>query len=63
MSNRPPVQDSIDFQLTNFEDARQSLDQLPEGLAEAQRLVPGYCVSQRRTPLPTDRALTGRTMD
>lgn len=63
MPNRPPVPDSIDFQLTDFEDARHSLDQLPEGLVEAQRAVPGYWVRQRRAPLPTDRALTGRAMD
>ncbi len=63
MFNRPPLQDTIDFQLTDLEDARLSLAQLPVGLVEAQRAVPEHCMRLRRALLPTDRALTGRAMD
>lgn len=62
MSNRSPPPDSIDFQLTDFEDARHALDQLPEGLIESQRVAPDYWLTRRRAPVPTDRALTGSAM-
>ena len=54
---------SIDFELTDFTDARHTLDQPPEGLIEAQRLAPDYWVQRRRALLPSDRALTGHTME
>ena len=60
-SPRPPG--SIDFELTDFTDARHSLNQPPEGLIEAQRLAPDYWVERRRSSLPSDRALTGHTME
>ena len=58
---RPPG--SIDFELTDFEDARHVLDNLPPGVAEAKHLQPGYWEHQRRKSVATDRALTGAAMD
>jgi hypothetical protein len=58
---RPPG--SIDFEITEFEDARHVLDDLPPGVVEAKHLQPGYWEQQRRKPVPTDRALTGAAMD
>lgn len=57
----PP--DSIDFELTDFDDARRSLDELPPGINEMQRLHSGDWSAVRRKPLPTDRAMTGAAMD
>ena len=58
---RPPG--SIDFELTDFEDARHVLDDLPAGVAAAKQLQPGYWSEQRRKSVATDRALTGAAMD
>jgi hypothetical protein len=58
---RPPG--SIDFEITEFEDARHVLDDLPPGLIESKHLQPGYWEQQRRKSMPTDRALTGAAMD
>lgn len=68
MSGQPPTKpprslDSIDFELTDFDDARHVLDDLPPGVAEAKHLQPGYWEEQRRKPVATDRALTGAAMD
>lgn len=60
-SNAPV--DAIDFEPTDFDDARRALDELPAGLAEMQRLRSGGWEGKRRKPLPTDRALTGAAMD
>ena len=54
---------TIDFELTDFEDARHVLDDLPPGVAEAKHLQPGYWEQQRRKLVATDRALTGAAMD
>lgn len=58
---RPPG--SIDFELTDFDSARQALDDLPAGVAEVQHMRPGFWEQQRRKSTPTDRALTGAAMD
>ena len=58
-----PPPGSIDFELTDFEDARHVLDDLPAGVAEAKHLQPGYWSEQRRKSVATDRALTGAAMD
>lgn len=63
MSNRPAPPGSIDFQLTDLDEARRVLDLPPDGLVEAQRLAPDYWTVRRRSPMPTDRALAGETMD
>ena len=62
---KPPPRnpDSIDFELTDFEDARHVLDDLPPGLVESKHLQPGYWEQQRRKSVATDRALTGQAMD
>jgi hypothetical protein len=67
MSSTPPPKpfgDSLDFEITDFNEARRSLDELPAGLAQLQRLRDGDDWSAaRRKLLPTDRALTGFAMD
>jgi hypothetical protein len=62
-SNKPSPPGSIDFEPTDFGEARRALDELPAGIAEVQRLRAGDWDAQRRKPLPTDRALTGAAMD
>jgi hypothetical protein len=59
---KPPLPDALDFELTDFEDAKRSLEELPPGVDQAQSLFKGW-ESLRRKPLPTDRALTGVAMD
>ena len=54
---------ALDFELTNFADARHALEELPAGIGELHRMKPGYWEKQRRTPLPTDKALAGMTID
>ena len=63
MSNRPKPPGSLDFEFIDLDEARRVLDLPPEGLVEAQQLEPDYWTMRRRSPLPTDRALTGETMD
>lgn len=68
MSNpQPPKKsqgyDSIDFEITDFDSARQVLDGLPPGVGRAKGLQSGFWEGQRRKPTPTDRALTGAAMD
>lgn len=55
--------DSIEFELTDFHSARQALEAPPPGVAEVRRLSPGYWEQRRRQPAPTDRALSGISMD
>jgi hypothetical protein len=61
----PPPPGSIDFEITDFDEARRALDELPAGLAEVQMLTAGASnwEARRRKPLPSDRALTGAAMD
>lgn len=54
---------TIEFELTDFEDARHALDDLPPGVAESKHLQPGYWEQQRRKSVASDRALTGLAMD
>jgi len=60
---KPPAPDSIDFEITDFDQARQVLNDLPPGVGRAKALEPGFWEQQRRKPTPTDRALTGAAMD
>ena len=60
---KTPPPGSIDFEITDFEHARQALDELPPGIAEVKHLQPGFWEQQRRKPTPADRALTGAAMD
>jgi len=59
----PPPLDTIEFEATDFDSARQALDELPPGVAEVQQLQPGFWEQRRRKPTATDRALTGAAMD
>jgi hypothetical protein len=69
MSSQPPPKsppsppDSIDFEITDFDQARQVLNDLPPGVGRVKTLEPGFWEHQRRKPVPTDRALTGAAMD
>ena len=53
----------MEFQPTTIDDARAVLDELPPDVARVLESVPGYWQKNRRSPLATDRALTGRAMD
>jgi hypothetical protein len=68
MSNPPPPKtpahlDSLDFEITDFDEARRALDELPAGLQAMQQANPNYWEHRRRGALPSDRALTGAAMD
>jgi hypothetical protein len=56
---------TIEFEFTDFDDARRALDELPAGLAKVHSLQAGAggYEAQRRKPLPSDRALTGAALD
>jgi hypothetical protein len=54
---------AIEFELTDVHSAREVLDENPPGLDGIKRLEPGYWEAQRRTPVPTDRAMAGVTLD
>ena len=62
-ANRSAAPGSIEFELTDFEDARLALEELPEGVDKVPKLAPDYWEQRRRKPLPTDRALQGRTIE
>jgi hypothetical protein len=59
----PAPLDALDFEITDFDEARRALDELPAGLAQMQQTTPGFWEHKRRGPLPSDRALTGTAMD
>jgi len=63
MSSHPTPPGHIEFELTDFGDARRVLDQLPDGLVAARQAAPDYWTARRRAPAPTDRALSGDTLD
>lgn len=54
---------SIEFELTDFNTARQALEDLPPGVEEVRRLRPGYWEQHRRPPAPADRALSGVSLE
>ena len=54
---------ALEFELTDFSEARLALEQPPEGLQAASLLRSGGWESKRRPKQPTDRALVGRTLD
>src|SRR5262249_48319981 len=57
----PP--DSFEFELTDFDAARQALDELPPGVLELAHAAPGYWEARRRKTLASDKALTGLAID
>lgn len=63
MSHDPHFDKGLDFEFTDFSEARQALDELPAGVRERQQLEPGYWLRRRREASAADRALTGPTME
>ena len=53
----------LDYKPVTLDSARAALDELPTGIERLLDSVPGYWNKNRRTLLPTDRALTGTAMD
>lgn len=53
----------MEFERVSIDEARDVLDELPPDVARVLESVPGYWQNNRRPPLATDRALTGRAMD
>ena len=58
-----PAEGALQFELTDFSDARRALDEPPAGLEVARQLRPPNWDSRRRPPLPTDHAMGGRAVD
>lgn len=68
MNYNPPPKatrqlDALDFQVTDFDEARRALDELPAGVTEVARSAPDYWVSRRRAQRAADKALTGTALD
>ena len=64
MPGKPiPPEGALDFEPTDFDDARRSLDEPPAGVEEVKHLAPGYWERRRRAARPSDRALTGAALD
>jgi hypothetical protein len=68
MPGQPPSKGSqppgaIDFEPTDFYNARKALDELPPGVREVAHLAPGYWEERRRKSVASDRALTGAAID
>jgi hypothetical protein len=53
----------MDFEEVSIDEARDVLEALPPDIASVLASVPGYWQNNRRPPLASDRALTGRAMD
>lgn len=63
-TEKPPLPPgSIEFELTDFDTARQALDALPDGVGRLPEQAPNYWQQRRRKPLPAERALAGVTID
>ncbi len=63
MGHDPNLDKGLDFEFTDFGEARQVLDELPAGILERQQMEPGYWLRRRREPSAADRALTGPAVD
>jgi hypothetical protein len=61
--NRPDSLDMFEWEPTDFDQARAVHNTLPPGIEEVQRLHPNYWNDRRRPVLPSDRALTGCSLD
>jgi hypothetical protein len=55
--------DAINFEITDFAEARRALEEVPSGLNEVAALSPDYWKHRRRPQQPQDRALAGTTID
>ncbi len=60
--SRPPAFDALEFEVTDFGEARQALEELPPGVAELAKRSASWA-ERRRPPQPSDRALTGAAVD
>jgi len=60
---KPASSGMIDFEPVSIDDARAAHEEVPTDIARMLDHVPGYWEKNRRPPLATDRALTGRAMD
>lgn len=56
----PKVLDSLDFEETDFEQARAALEEPPAGVKALKRLDPTEWLKRRRSPEASDRLLTPR---
>jgi len=52
----------IEFEFTDVETARREADK-PAAVLALEKLLPGYWEEQRRPLAPSDRALTGKSID
>ena len=55
--------DSFEFELTDFDQARRALEELPPGVGGIATLTPGYWEARRRKATPSDKALAGIAID
>lgn len=63
-TSKPPAPlGSIEFELTDLENARLALEELPDGVDKVPMLALNYWEPRRRKPVPTDRALQGSTIE
>ena len=60
---QPTPSGLMEFEEVSIDAARDILDELPPDVARVLESVPGYWQNNRRPPLATDRALTGRAME
>ncbi len=61
--NPAPPEGSIDFQLTDLDDARHALEELPAGVGRVPQMAPDYWLQRRQRPQAADKALVGATID
>jgi hypothetical protein len=61
--DRARPEGSIDFQLTDLDDARHALEEPPAGVGRLPQMDPAYWSQRRRKPQAADRALVGATID
>ena len=54
---------ALQFENTDFSEARRALDEPPAGLDVARKLRPPNWESRRRASLPTDHAIGGHAVD
>lgn len=57
-----PQEGPLNFETTDFSDARRALEEPPPGLELARQIRPAAWDSRRRAPLSTDHALGGRAL-
>jgi hypothetical protein len=63
MNKRPAPPGSIEFELTDLQEARLALEELPDGVERVPQLAASYWEQRRRRPQASDRALQGGTIE